>query len=71
MKKQYDYWLIIWKRDGDEIHEPACFQVGINPKDWADAILDKSNNTRDEKAARYDSYELHRLHLSGEEYNEK
>lgn len=60
--KEYDYWLIIWEdRHGQEVHEPACFQVGIHPREWCEIMLDRTNNTRDERSPRYKSYKIIKL----------
>lgn len=59
--KRYDYYLIIWKRGEEEIHEPACFQEGADVKGWCDIMLDRANNTRDDRAAKYTSYKIYRL----------
>ena len=61
MTKNYDYWLIVWFRGNEEIHEPACFQQGINPREWCEIMLDRSNNTRADNATRYTRFEIYRL----------
>lgn len=66
MKKQYDYWLIVWVDDsGREVHEPACFEVGVKPNEWCKIMLDRTNNTRDQRSPRYKSYEIFKLNLEG------
>jgi hypothetical protein len=64
--KNYDYWLIIWKDcDGYEVHEPACFETGIHPEEWCRIVLDRTNNTRNDRSPRYKSFELYKL-IKGE-----
>lgn len=70
-KKRYDYWLVIWSsRTLDKVHEPVAFQVGVHPKDWCDAVLDRSNNTRDDKSPRWTSYKVYKLVISSEACDE-
>lgn len=70
MKKQYDYWLIIWTtHDGEEIHAPMCFQVGVHPKEYCESALQSEfkmtgpafKNQGKKIKDHYKSYELNRL----------
>lgn len=70
--KKYDYWLIVWSgKDSPEVHEPIAFQVGVHPKEWCDAILDRSNNTRETRSPRWTSYKMFKLELSSEYTGDK
>lgn len=45
IQKSYDYWLVVWfYNDDTELHSPTCFDVGVDPKPWADAMLIQKKN---------------------------
>jgi len=40
MKKEYDYWLIVWEtKEGEEIRHPANFQKGIASGPYWDEVM--------------------------------
>lgn len=62
LSKKYDYWLIVWTaKSGEEVYEPIAFQAGVHPEEWCKAVVDRVNNTRDERSPRYTSYKIYRL----------
>lgn len=69
MKKQYDYYLVVWRHsNGEEVHSPACFQVGVHPKEYCESVIENwdkkttfGHGVTDKSPPT--SFEIHRLYV--------